>query len=82
MIDGGWCPPSENILVILIQNGTLLCNTNGYTCFDIIQEIYSRLAVMKPTGIDCTNTKRDFYSDVHTILNRNLQYGPYAHFGY
>ena len=39
VIEGGyWGPPPELFLVIFIQNGAILGNSNGYTCLDIMPQ--------------------------------------------
>ena len=42
---GYWGPPPELFLVIFIQNGAILGNSNGYTCLDIMQQQEGRLPI-------------------------------------
>ena len=45
VIEGGMGPPPELFLVIFIQNGAILANSNGYTCLDIMPQQEGRLPI-------------------------------------
>ena len=45
-------------LIIFIQNGAILDNTNGYKCLDIMPQLEGRLTVLKPI---------DIWIEIHSI---------------
>ena len=44
-------PPPEKLLVIFMQNGAILGNTNGYICLDIMAKQQDNSLILKPTDM-------------------------------